>query len=228
MLEEILGAGGESLSLALLLANLGVGTVLSLVLSWHFRFFGSTLSNREEFSRIFPMIMLTTILIIAVVKGSLALSLGLVGALSIVRFRTPVKEPEELAYLFIAIAIGIGLGAEQTLATVLVAFVIMVVVAIVNRTRDHDEAKGVFVSIDWDEVAGELAAEHLEGLKTVMETHLDHFDLRRIDARPTSLEATYFVPATDAETLAILLRDLRQAFPGAGVTYLDQARLPAW
>ena len=47
-------------------------------------------------------------LIITVVKTSLALSLGLVGALSIVRFRSAIKDPEELLYLFFSIAIGIG------------------------------------------------------------------------------------------------------------------------
>ena len=102
---------GESAvpSLSALLINLAVGVALSLVLRWHFRTFGSTLSNRDEFAQVFPFILLTTVLVITVVKSSLALSLGLVGALSIVRFRTPVKEPEELAYLFVAIAIGLGL-----------------------------------------------------------------------------------------------------------------------
>ena len=51
---------------------------------------------------------MVTTLVIAVVKSSLALSLGLVGALSIVRFRTPVKEPEELTYLFFSIALGLA------------------------------------------------------------------------------------------------------------------------
>jgi hypothetical protein len=46
--------------------------------------------------------------------------LGLVGALSIVRFRTPIKEPEELVYLFLAIAIGLGYAAGQTLLTSLI------------------------------------------------------------------------------------------------------------
>ena len=55
---------------------------------------------------------MTTMLIITVVKSSLALSLGLVGALSIVRFRAAIKEPEELAYLFLTIAIGLALGRE--------------------------------------------------------------------------------------------------------------------
>jgi hypothetical protein len=59
------------------------------------------------------MITMTTMLIITIVKASLALSLGLVGALSIVRFRAAIKEPEELAYLFLAIAIGLDFGAGQ-------------------------------------------------------------------------------------------------------------------
>ena len=43
----------------------------------------------------------------------MALSLGLVGALSIVRFRAAIKEPEELVYLFLIISIGLGCGAGQ-------------------------------------------------------------------------------------------------------------------
>ena len=61
---------------------------------------------------------LTTILILILgvvyTRYGSALSLGLLGALSIVRFRTPIKESEELAYLFLNIAIGLGLGAGYT------------------------------------------------------------------------------------------------------------------
>ena len=54
---------------------------------------------------------------IVIVKSSIALSLGLVGALSIVRFRTPIKEPEDLTYLFLSIALGVGYGSFQILIT---------------------------------------------------------------------------------------------------------------
>ena len=107
MFSELGLSGAAPLALMPLLSNLAVGAVMALLLRWHFREFGSTLSNREEFGQVFPCILLTTFLIISIVKSSLALSLGLVGALSIVRFRTPIKEPEELDYLFIAIAIGL-------------------------------------------------------------------------------------------------------------------------
>ena len=60
-----------------------------------------SLTGRQHVAPIIPIMSLITFLIIMVVKSSLALSLGLVGALSIVRFRTPIKEPEELVYLFV-------------------------------------------------------------------------------------------------------------------------------
>jgi len=135
MLNELGFPQGAPLALMPLLINLAIGAALSLVLRWHFKQFGSTLSNREEFAQVFPFVLLTTVLIISIVKSSLALSLGLVGALSIVRFRTPIKEPEELAYLFIAIAMGLGLGANQTVNTVVAGLVILLIMALFKRQR---------------------------------------------------------------------------------------------
>ena len=71
--------------------------------------YGGTLSNRPAFAKNFVLVSITTMLVISIVKSSLALSLGLIGALSIVRFRAAIKEPEELSYLFLVIAIGLGL-----------------------------------------------------------------------------------------------------------------------
>ena len=65
-----------SLSIIALVINLLIGAVISVVLSWHFRRFGRTLSNRAALARVFPLIVLTTVLVISVVKSSLALSLG--------------------------------------------------------------------------------------------------------------------------------------------------------
>ena len=90
------------------------------------------LSNRKLFSKTFLLIAMTTMLIITIVKSSLALSLGLVGALSIIRFRAAIKEPEELSYLFLAIAIGLGFGANQSVIT-LVGFIVITTIIIVNK-----------------------------------------------------------------------------------------------
>ena len=60
------------------------------------------------------------------VKSSLALSLGLIGALSIVRFRAPIKEPEELAYIFMAVAIGIGFGSGKIFISATILSLILI------------------------------------------------------------------------------------------------------
>ena len=49
----------------------------------------------------------------------------MVGALSIVRFRTPIKEPEELVYLFLSISLGLGFGAGYPLLTSVIVFIIL-------------------------------------------------------------------------------------------------------
>ena len=98
-LVEIFGDG--TISISDLVINLLLGMGLSIGLAIYYLKFGHTYSDRTNHARILPILAVTTLLVITVVKSSLALSLGLVGALSIVRFRTPIKEPEELVYLFL-------------------------------------------------------------------------------------------------------------------------------
>ena len=112
---------------------------LSLVLKYVFLDRSKTLSNRFQFSNLLPILALTVYLVISVVKSSLALSLGLVGALSIVRFRTPIKEPEELLYLFIAISIGLGLAANQAILTTIVFSLLIILIYISSYKKNYKE-----------------------------------------------------------------------------------------
>ena len=217
---------GAPLSITNLLMNLGVGVVLAALLRWHFVRFASTLSNRSEFALVFPFIMLTTVLIISVVKSSLALSLGLVGALSIVRFRTPIKEPEELAYLFMAIAMGLGLGADQTLPTVVSALAILAVVAVFRWRSRNLEQKNLFLSVS---ASGDNAggSEFLAALNEVVSRHSAASDVRRVDVGDDGMEVVYFLDLEGSENLSSLIDDVRNSFPGVGVTFIDQNRLPS-
>ena len=216
---------GAPLSLINLLINLGIGVPLALLVRWHFERFGSTLSNRDEFAQVFPFILLTTTLIITVVKSSLALSLGLVGALSIVRFRTPIKEPEELAYLFFAIAMGLGLGADQTVPTVAAGVFILTMVAILRWARREQGKTKLYLSVD---VAGahEGQQQRIDSLNEVIARHVRVSDLRRVDSREGNLEATYFVDVDGSHHISALIDDLQQVFPDIGVSFIDQSRMP--
>ena len=78
-------------------------------------------------------------MVITVIKFSLALSLGLVGALSIVRFRAAIKEPEELVYLFFVIAIGLANGANQFLLSILATIIIITFLYIRNIYQNKNK-----------------------------------------------------------------------------------------
>ncbi len=225
MPQEIGLFANTPLSLPSLMLNLAVGVGLALVLRWHFRRFGSTLSNREEFDQVFPFVMLTTLLIITIVKSSLALSLGLVGALSIVRFRTPIKEPEELAYLFLAIAMGLGLGANQVVPTVVAGLAILGAVTLFRWSTRGSEPKSLFLSIACSEAPGDEG--FLDALNAVVERHASTRDLRRVDSREGAWEVTYFLDLTESDKLVALMSELRSRFPNVVLTFIDQQRLPS-
>ena len=93
--------------------SLVVASILSFIVQLFYMKFSTSLSNRLDFSKNFVILGVSTTIVITIVKSSLALSLGLVGALSIVRFRAAIKEPEELVFLFLIISIGLGCGAGQ-------------------------------------------------------------------------------------------------------------------
>lgn len=108
----------------------GLDMLLVFVLAWLIgvsarRSFLHLGAGRDSLIATFPMLSITTLFVISTIKTSLALSLGLVGALSIVRFRTAVREPEELGYIFLCIALGVGIGAGQREFSILAVLVLV-------------------------------------------------------------------------------------------------------
>ena len=104
-----------------------ISAFLALVIKFTYIKISRTLNDREYFSDTFVPLAIVTTLVITVIKFSLALSLGLVGALSIVRFRAAIKEPEELVYLFLIIGIGLANGANQFLVSIICTFFIIII-----------------------------------------------------------------------------------------------------
>mgnify|MGYP001445612600 FL=1 len=215
------------LSLNSLLINLVIGLLVSILIKIHYRKFGSTITNREEFSNIFPFILLTTILIITVVKSSLALSLGLVGALSIVRFRTPIKEPEELAYLFICIAAGLGFGANQTVLTLISILFILISVSVIRfKSRDKVE-KNMYLTIELSETKNIEKNEISKKINSILSAELKNFDLRQLDVKDNFFQATYIIAIDDVTMLENSIVKLNKSFPKISINYIDQNQVPS-
>jgi hypothetical protein len=207
-----------------ILVNLGLVLILGQVLVWHYLRFSPVLSNKRKFARVFVFIAATTMLVIAVVQSSLALSLGLVGALSIIRFRTPIKEPEELAYLFLAIGLGLGLGANQRLVTVLVFAVILGYMALVSLGRTSALPPRVLLHLSGTlaaREAGQNTESVLRELLRSAEEGAARVDLRRIDTEGPSFNATLVLDLERADLVGPLLTRLEKVLPGSSISVVE-------
>ena len=215
--EDFLTGHLPQIAIGPFLVNLLLAGVLSFLLGLFYVRFGRSLSNRATLARNFVMIGMTTMLIISVVKSSLALSLGLVGALSIVRFRTAVKEPEELAYLFLTIAVGLGLGAGQQLITVLAFAVVLAALWLRSLGRERDGNKNLFLT-----VASEGNQKiQLDELIELLKPHCTQLRLKRLDDSNGSLEALFEVDFDDYEHLERATHDLRQRNESVRLSFLQ-------
>tara|TARA_R110002072_G_scaffold1983_1_gene16195 strand:+ start:32513 stop:33214 length:702 start_codon:yes stop_codon:yes gene_type:complete len=223
-IEALLSQSAAPVSLIALGVNLALGLLLSLVLRWHYGRYASCLANRADLARTFPLIVLATILIITIVKSSLALSLGLVGALSIVRFRTPIKEPEELAYLFLAISVGLGMGAGQGLATIFAIAIILTAAGFLGRNRSQSAPGGVFVTATWD--GKNMDPGVMKSAHTSMMQFATDIDIRRMDMLKDRLEMVALVDLTKADLLPDMLTELQHAFPEVEISVVDQQQIP--
>jgi uncharacterized membrane protein YhiD involved in acid resistance len=222
-LRDLLGDPGAVSSTPGLVLRLGVAALMSLLVARAYIHFGKSLSNRRLFAGNFLLLTMTTTLVISIVKSSLALSLGLVGALSIVRFRAAIKEPEELAYLFLAIGIGLGLGAGQTLVTIVALIVIVGLIAIRSLFRKHAEGPNLFITVSSPGPMKLSASQILEAL-SVSGTRAS---LKRFDETPDLLEASFLVDFLDADKFQKFNQLLRHLQPGVTVRCVDDRGLVA-
>jgi hypothetical protein len=230
--SELLQPGESALagpSLVELVINLALVLILSQVLTWHYIRFAQVLSNKRRFSRQLVFIAATTMMVISVVKTSLALSLGLVGALSIIRFRTPIKEPEELAYLFLAIATGIGIGADQLLGTALMCLAILGYLALRGLGKPRQGQPRILahvtVSLSGGEGGTMTPEAALKGLLERVGRESAAVDLRRVDTHEGVFDATLMLDLHTAEEIGGLLSAIEEALPGATVSVIESGGL---
>jgi hypothetical protein len=136
-LNEISGQYQSNTSILFILFSFIGCMALSFLLRYVYVKRSFSLTGKAHIGAILPILSGIVFLVIVIVKSSLALSLGLVGALSIVRFRTPIKEPEELVYLFLAITIGLGFGAGYILETILITILLLSIInyKLSNRSK---------------------------------------------------------------------------------------------
>ena len=208
LLKQSLETAGE-VDYLIIILNLFFCIISSFILMYVYRNKSNALSSKIQISPIIPLLSNITFLVILVVKSSLALSLGLVGALSVIRFRTPVKEPEDLAFLFFAIALGIGYGAFQLYATSII-FVILIVIIwffLSNKNENITDSFNIVV-----ELGSEKNPKYFDKILKLLNLNCREVNLVKIEKETNITIIYYRVTFENADHIKNLMDILDKEF----------------
>ena len=156
-LENVTSVSFLDMAIALALA-FGLGMFIFLVYK---KTYQGVMYSSSFGTTLVALTMITTVVILAV-TSNVVLSLGMVGALSIVRFRTAIKEPLDIAFLFWSIAVGIVLAAGLIPLAVVGSVIIGVILLVFVNKKSHLNPYIVVLSCA-DSAAEQAATELLRG-----------------------------------------------------------------
>jgi uncharacterized membrane protein YhiD involved in acid resistance len=202
--------------------QLASAILLALVVRLYYVRFAAPMGNLGSMGNILPLLAVITFLVIMVVKTSLALSLGLVGALSIVRFRAPIKDPMELTFIFMAIAIGLGCGAGKHILT---SVVIMVVLGIdyVRIYFSQQELQSKTLLID---IPNPKGPETVQSILTLLEKITGSLRLSRVELDESRLTVVVDIDLLEKSKLDAIFSGINAIDPAAKTTFFDNK--PIW
>lgn len=111
--------------------------ILTKIFEYTYCKYSDSPTNKKSFASIFVLFTISIFLIVTTIKSSLALSLGMVGALSIIRFRTAIKEPEQLVYFLGATGVAISIAAEKEIIAIIITIVFALASFLKNRNNKN-------------------------------------------------------------------------------------------
>jgi Domain of unknown function (DUF4956) len=203
--------------------NLAAYLLLGGAMSWYVRILyskcGPSISDSDSASRVFPLLTLVTIAVIAVVKSSVSLALGLVGALSIVRFRAAIKEPEELVYLFLCIGVGLALGAGLPLLAISLLVVATIFILGVHFTSGSRRDGSLLLTITGD--ANRFGKEANPNALAAIEKTVKRFRMQRYDVGNGRGQVRVVVCESDPKEMAQWVLELRELLPDCEISYVS-------
>lgn len=181
----------SDISISKIIITLGVSFLIGLfIFILYKRVFSGVLYSKSFNVSLIGMTMVTAMIIIAV-NSNLVLSLGMVGALSIVRFRTPIKDPTDLIFLFWAAAVGIVTGAGFFTLAAVGSVIVGLIMFLFIKNTSVETPYLLVVNCDSDE------SEQL--VHTQMRQVVKRYNVKQKTVSPNNIEMTLEVRLRDGE-----------------------------
>ncbi len=151
----------NGLTITDVIINFAAAAVIACLIYISYRVSHSGPVYSERFNVSIIMLTLVTTLVMNVIGNNIALSLGMVGALSIVRFRTAIKDPRDTAYIFWGIAVGICCGVSDYLIAAIGSSLIFAFLILFGFIRDNGR---IMVIVNSEPDAGEEVEKQMGNL----------------------------------------------------------------
>ena len=181
-LSDYFQAQFENLTPWSILIGLAMGLVVGLIIAFVYKRCYRGVLYSPTFAMTLVMLTLITTPVVMCIKSDIALSMGMVGALSIVRFRTAVKDPMDTAYMFWALTMGILLGAELYVHAVAVVLGISIILMLMTFVRFRNPDSYLLV-VHYDDYAEQEITQLLR--RTVRQRKLRSKTVTRSGAEMT-------------------------------------------
>ncbi|WP_425446484.1 DUF4956 domain-containing protein [Dethiothermospora halolimnae] len=130
--------GTNSFTINNIIFNIVITTILALFIYFVYKKTFSGVTYSQNFNITIVMVCIITAIIMMLIENNLALSLGMVGSLSIIRFRTAIKEPRDIGFLFWAIAVGLSAGTHKFIIAIIGSIILALLLLIFNKTIYFD------------------------------------------------------------------------------------------
>lgn len=217
LLEKFLATQSSNWGIMSYMLDLTLGASLSLILRGIYIRFGNGVSNRRKFGNNFVLLTLATMIVLSIVKSSPALTLGLIGALSVVRFRSAIKEPEELTYLFLSIVIGLGIGAGIRVVSLIALMFVLLLIYIFYKIKEPNKTKqNLYVLL----TSGEKEGGTLETIQSILNKNCSKVKLVNSHQSGGKLALSFWVDLKNIQALSDLKSELQAYQADTELSYL--------
>jgi uncharacterized membrane protein YhiD involved in acid resistance len=203
---ERLEKGVSTLPLSLILINLVLVFFLVLLAAYTYRKTHSGVAYTQSFNFAMIMVAMIVCMVMMTIQSNLALSIGLVGSLSVIRFRAVIRDTRDMGFLFLAIAIGLACGACNYRVAISGTLIICFLCIVSRKMRFNPATAAEYVLIFRGPISGELRTSTEEQIRALTRW----YRLRSMhETGENSVEYTYMVAFVRGQAPEGLVEALR-------------------
>ena len=194
LLERALleGYATSELNIGTMFLCIGITALIALYIFFVYRMMNKNSFYNRSFSLSLVELAVITAAIILTIQSNIVVSLGMVGALSIVRFRTAIKDPMDLVFLFWSISIGIICGAGFAMIAVIASIALTILLILISVSQSEKKSQVLVVN----------ASEYTEDeILAAVKAHATAWKVRARNVSPEDVNLAIEVRTKEPQTL---------------------------